>query len=125
MDEAFRPLDLRLKRDDALEIDWADGRRSRYTISLLRTMCPCALCRTVRESKSAAPAVSASPAPTGEGLPKPRRASLSVLPGNFAEAITAKSAELVGGYALRIEWSDDHGSGIYSFRYLREIDPAP
>jgi len=32
-------------------------------------------------------------------------------------------AELVGNYALRIDWSDDHGSGIYSFEYLREISP--
>jgi DUF971 family protein len=30
---------------------------------------------------------------------------------------------LVGNYALRIDWSDTHGSGIYSFQYLREICP--
>jgi DUF971 family protein len=29
----------------------------------------------------------------------------------------------VGNYALRIDWSDSHGSGIYSFQYLREICP--
>jgi len=30
---------------------------------------------------------------------------------------------MVGNYAIRIDWSDDHGSGIYSFQYLREICP--
>ena len=38
-------------------------------------------------------------------------------------ALAVVSAELVGGYALRVEWTDDHGSGIYSFQYLREISP--
>jgi len=34
-----------------------------------------------------------------------------------------KHAELVGNYAMKIEWSDGHDSGIYSFQYLRELDP--
>lgn len=34
------------------------------------------------------------------------------------------SAELVGNYALRIAFSDGHRTGIYSWRYLREIDPG-
>jgi DUF971 family protein len=37
--------------------------------------------------------------------------------------MTALSANLVGNYAMQIEWSDGHGSGIYSFEYLREISP--
>jgi DUF971 family protein len=27
----------------------------------------------------------------------------------------------VGNYALRIVWSDGHDSGIFSFRYLRDL----
>jgi DUF971 family protein len=27
----------------------------------------------------------------------------------------------VGRYAIQIEWSDGHGSGIYPFRRLREL----
>jgi len=37
--------------------------------------------------------------------------------------LTVLDAELVGGYAMRLDWSDNHGSGIYSFQYLREISP--
>jgi len=48
---------------------------------------------------------------------------LTILPGNYAKPLSALSAELVGNYALRIDWSDEHGSGIYSFQYLREICP--
>jgi DUF971 family protein len=100
------PMRIDLKRDERLLIAWADGKVSTYTISLLRTMCPCALCRETRAAK--APST-------------PRQRSLTVLPGNFAGALRAESAELVGNYAMRIEWSDKHASGIYSFQYLREI----
>ncbi|MGN6725766.1 MAG: gamma-butyrobetaine hydroxylase-like domain-containing protein [Tepidisphaeraceae bacterium] len=30
----------------------------------------------------------------------------------------------MGNYAIRLNWSDKHASGIYSFTYLREISPA-
>jgi DUF971 family protein len=28
----------------------------------------------------------------------------------------------VGNYAIQIGWSDGHNSGIYSFRYLKELE---
>ena len=31
---------------------------------------------------------------------------------------------LVGGYALQPRWADGHGSGIYSFTYLRRLEQA-
>ena len=101
------PIRLDLKKTEKLEIDWQDGLHSVYPLSYLRTMCPCALCRTVREETKA------------------KKSLLNILPGNFADPLTVLSAELVGNYALQIEWSDKHGSGIYSFQYLREISPPP
>ena len=35
--------------------------------------------------------------------------------------LTATGAELVGNYAIRIDWSDGHSSGIYSWAFLREL----
>ena len=101
------PVRLNLKKDEKLEIDWQDGLHSVYTVSYLRTSCPCAMCKTVREEKKQEKSTT----------------KLTILPGNFAKPIIATGAELVGNYALRIDWSDDHGSGIYSFQYLREISP--
>lgn len=52
---------------------------------------------------------------------------LTVLPASAAKstgALTAESAELVGNYAIRIRFSDGHDTGLYSWKYLREIDPA-
>lgn len=100
------PLRLNVKKDQQLEIEWQDGLRSTYPISMLRAMCPCAQCREVREESQV--------------KPKPR---LQILPGNYSHPLAVVDAELVGGYGLRLEWSDHHGSGIYTFQYLREISP--
>jgi hypothetical protein len=41
------------------------------------------------------------------------KALLTILPGNYSGPITVINAQLVGNYALKIEWSDQHDSGIY------------
>ena len=109
------PASLDLKRDERLLVRWQDGTTCVYPVSLLRARCPCAQCKTIRQDQVAKAAATV----------KPARPRLTVLPGDHSAPLSALSAELVGNYALKIEWSDRHGSGIYSFRYLREICPPP
>ena len=97
------PKALNLKRDEKLEIVWETGKVTTFPLAYLRTMCPCAACKEVRAEKSS------------------KKTSLTILPGNFAEPVKVEHAELVGNYALRIDWSDQHSSGIYSFDYLAEL----
>jgi len=99
------PIRLDLKKTERLEIDWKDGVKSVYPLSLLRSLCPCAVCKTQREEQAK------------------RKSLLNILPGNYSGEIQVVHAELVGNYALRIEWSDKHDSGIYSFQYLRDVSP--
>jgi DUF971 family protein len=68
----------------------------------VRKACPCAGCRTAQEQQS--------------------RALLPVLQSAPATSVQATGACLIGNYALQIEWSDGHSSGIYDFRYLRQLD---
>jgi DUF971 family protein len=103
--EPFTPAKLDLKKDEKLEILWNDGEQSVYSLSYLRSMCPCAMCKEVRQDQAQT------------------KSSLKILPGNYSQKLTIVHAELVGNYAMRIDWSDDHGSGIYSFQYLRSIAP--
>lgn len=105
MNPEITPIRLDLKKNERLEIDWQDGLKSVYPLSLLRSMCPCAVCKNQREEQSK------------------RKSLLTILPGNYSGEISVVHAELVGNYALRIDWSDQHGSGIYSFQYLRELSP--
>jgi DUF971 family protein len=107
------PTRLDLKKEDKLEIDWQDGKRCTYSLTLLRSMCPCAQCKMVRDGSD----------PHDISPTLKRKPLLTILPGNYSEKIVVKDAQLVGNYALKIEWSDGHDSGIYSFQYLRDICP--
>ncbi|MFN0010659.1 MAG: DUF971 domain-containing protein [Phycisphaerales bacterium] len=99
------PKKLDLKKDKGLTIEWADGTTSYYSVPYLRKFSPSADSRQLRDEMAKNP--------------------LTVLPQGFASAgaLTATGAELVGNYALRITFSDGHSTGIYSWDYLREIDP--
>lgn len=101
------PIALDLKKDRGLTVQWSDGTGSYYTIGYLRRMSPSADARALRQEQSTNP--------------------LAVLPASrFKNSgpLTALSAELVGNYAIKIVFSDGHDTGIYSWAYLREIDPA-
>jgi DUF971 family protein len=113
MSASITPTRLHLQKDRQLEIDWADGRQGVYSLSLLRSLCPCAQCKLMRSGEDPHSIMH-------DAKPKSR---LTILPGNYSGALHVESAEMVGNYAIRLEWSDQHGSGIYSFEYLREICP--
>ena len=81
----------------ALRITWADGKVCRYAAPALRRACPCAQC--VNEW-------------TGERVLRPEAVS---------EQLEIADIQIVGRYALNFRWSDGHETGIYSFRYLREL----
>src|SRR4051794_20753021 len=102
------PTHLDLKKDRGLTVQWADGSTSYYSIAYLRKMSPSADMRQLRDEMARNP--------------------LTVLPPGSTAArggpITALEATLVGNYAIKIRFSDGHDTGIYSWAYLREIDPA-
>ena len=104
---ANTPTDLDLKKDRGLTVQWADGTGSYYSIAYLRRMSPSADMRELRRHMAQNP--------------------LTVLPdikGDDGNELTATNAELVGNYAIKITFSDGHNTGIYTWDYLREIDPA-
>jgi len=102
---------VRVSTGEGVEITWSDGHVSHYTFPYLRDLCPCALCKDEREKKENATVTSGGPAPN------------PLLP-MFKPRVTAKKAMAVGNYAIQIEFSDAHATGIYSFEYLREICPC-
>ena len=110
-DSRKKPTDVkvRVSTGQGVEITWSDGHASRYDFPYLRERCPCALCNDEREKK----------ARIGNGVSAPS----AVLP-MFKPRVTAKSATAVGNYAIQIEFSDSHATGIYSFEHLREICPC-
>ncbi len=102
-----RPVHLDLDRKRGLTVEWRDGTRSFFPIGHLRRMSPSAEARALREEMARNP--------------------LTVLPASAATAtgpLTAVDAEMIGNYAVRIRFSDGHDTGLYSWAYLRSIDPG-
>lgn len=94
----MRPVEVRAPRGAReLQIDWEDGQTTTYRHIVLRGFCPCAHCQghqgAIRWVEG-----------TAEG------------PG-----LELSDIEQVGNYALRLTWGDGHNTGIYAFRYLREL----
>jgi DUF971 family protein len=94
---AIEPREVKQEGDVGMRITWADGRVCHYVATGLRRACPCAQC--VNEW-------------TGERVLKPE---------TISEELTIADFNLVGRYALNFRWSDGHETGIYSFRYLRDL----
>ncbi len=91
------PSDIRQHSPGELAITWGDGASSIYAVRDLRLACGCASC--VDEW-------------TGENM---------LDPSSVPEDVKPLKIESVGRYAIQIEWSDGHSSGIYPFRRLREL----
>jgi len=98
-----------------VDITWADGHRSHYGFDYLRDECPCATCGEERRKKAEMSQKTGAGA-AGGGLP-------GALP-MYKPKPKARRAQAVGHYALQIEFTDGHSTGIYSFDYLREICPC-
>jgi DUF971 family protein len=112
------PLDIRKKPIDVkvhistgagVDITWSDAHTSHYDFPYLREHCPCATCKETHEKHANVDAKAAG--------------GTSVLP-MFKPKITARAASTAGTYAVQIEFTDGHSTGIYSFDHLREICPC-
>ncbi|MDG2291245.1 MAG: DUF971 domain-containing protein [Phycisphaerales bacterium] len=99
------PRHLDLDRSSGLTIEWRDGSSSFYPVEHLRRLSPSAEARELRDELDRNP-LAVLPATSGSEGP-----------------LQALDAELVGTYALRIRFSDGHDTGIYTWAYLRSIDP--
>jgi ATP-binding protein involved in chromosome partitioning len=92
-----RPKEVNTQDEKVTVITWEDGKVSRYPNRYLRSMCPCAQC--VNEN-------------TGQ-----RMISVESIDPN----VRLVSVSPVGRYALHFQWSDGHGTGLYSFDTLHKL----
>lgn len=83
--------------DHEIAITWSGDHVGRYPVRELRLRCPCAICRHEL---------------TGEQL---------LDPASVPDDVRPLTVRLVGSYAMRIAWSDGHGTGIYTYEFLESI----
>ena len=104
------PEHIAISKSKGIKIDWKDQHHSEYSLGYLRDECPCATC-------------------TGAHGTEPQKSSYSSKPASpfklYEPTLKMLSVEPVGNYAIRINWSDGHNTGIYSFDHFRKICPCP
>jgi len=88
-----------------LAILWNDATESYLNLEFLRRACPCAAC-------------GGEPDVLGNISSRDRGITYS------NDSFKLNGFDVVGGYALQPHWGDGHGTGIYSFQYLRRLAPA-
>ena len=92
-----RVKDIQQVGPRTLAITWTDGRRDDYDVVELRRKCPCATCidEWTREQR--------------------------LMPHEVKDDVRPVRIDSVGAYALKIEFSDGHSTGIYTFPMLRAL----
>jgi DUF971 family protein len=99
------PVEIQRNDQGTMRILWEDGHESRYDYSALRQACPCATCREQRAQRHVNP--------------------FQVLTTVTTHEVEPLRLSTVGNYALSIEWSDGHRTGIYPWDMLRSLCPCP
>jgi DUF971 family protein len=103
------PEHIAISKSKGIQIDWKDGHHSGYALGYLRDECPCATC-------------------TGAHGTAPQKSDYSAPQTNpfelFKPTLKMLHVEAVGHYAIKIDWSDGHNTGIYSYEHLRKICPC-
>lgn len=93
----IEPTQIVEESDREVSIRWSDDTESRYVAAQLRRACPCAAC--INEW-------------TGEKMLNDH---------SIAADLSFSSISIVGRYALNFHFSDGHDTGIFSFKYLRDL----
>jgi DUF971 family protein len=96
----MQPLDIQ-QIGDQLAIKWDDESETFISLQKLRQHCPCAGCKGEVDIM-------------GNLYKNPDRP----LATNAYQLVSMKK---IGGYAIQPVWADGHGTGLFSFDYLKRL----
>lgn len=94
----IQPVSINIKEKKYLQINWNDSSFSQVKLTNLRRNCPCAFCAAEKEKESN-----------------------SYFPIYSDEQLKVNNIQMVGTYAIGINWGDDHNTGIYDFIFLKNL----
>jgi DUF971 family protein len=103
--ELPNPVEIQRNDQGVMRVLWSDGHESRYAYPDLRRACPCATCREQRAMQQQNP--------------------FQIVTSVTTQEVEPTHLSAVGNYALNIEWSDGHHTGIYPWDLLRSLCPCP
>lgn len=94
----MQPIKIKVINYKSLLINWDNNEESRIGLKLLRSLCPCATCRSEREERSK-----------------------TYIPLFLSNQLEIVAIEVVGNYTIQIKWKDGHSTGIYGFSFLLNL----
>lgn len=86
-----------LRNDGVLEVTWSGQPPARLSFHDVRCFCPCAGC--IDEISGVR----------------------TLNPASVPHDVTPTRLEFVGNYALKVEWSDGHSTGLYTWTLLDQL----
>ncbi len=106
MDIKYKPRDIIVESSEKkLLIQWGDGHTSVYPFGGLRKNCPCVFCQGGHHA-----------------MGKPMDPAKFLV--DTSDRLKITNLTMSGNYAIQIQWSDGHNTGIYRFEYLRDGCPV-
>ena len=103
------PTEIKRLGSDGIKITWSDGSVDELTSRVLRENCPSAVSLAKRGDTSHDKPLSSGPA------------KLKVITSTLDEELKLEQVWGVGNYAIGVRWGDGHDSGIYTFKFLKEL----
>ena len=94
----MKPEKIERISEKALRIEWDDGKQTVCFAKTLRHHCPCAICQEDRKNKNPLKVVNSD-----------------------QKSVELTGWRYVGNYAIGLEWSDGHDTGIYTYEFLRQL----
>jgi len=91
------PISIKRAGSSLLIITWNNGHEGKFALEHLRKICPCATCQGEDLLLHHYPAQSTATTP---------------------ESYRLVGIQLVGSYAVHLQWADGHNAGIYTWDHL-------
>ncbi len=92
------PTKIKVRENEFLDITWDNGSTESIKFSNLRNECPCATCKVEKDEWTD-----------------------TYIPLFTLEQLKVKKISIVGNYAIGIEWTDGHNTGLYDYDYLLRL----
>lgn len=92
------PLQIKVVDKKYLYIKFDDGTDISIKLVNLRRDCPCAICDSERDERGS-----------------------KYIPIYSNEQLKIKNIHMIGNYAIGIDWTDEHNTGIYDFAILKKM----
>ncbi len=93
----IEPTQIVEENDSEISINWSDNTETKYDAPTLRRSCPCAGCINEWTGKK------------------------TLKNDSIPDNLNFSHISIVGRYALNFHFSDGHDTGIFSFKFLREL----